>query len=126
MVTCIGLNVLTTSLIAGRIIWQKRTIRKAFGDCEFSFLAYRLCSRVWIIWWLTTYLLCSVSVGDKHESYYDRVVTIIIESGLVSTAALIVELVLYAIDHTGARIIIDIQSQLVVRACMNSIDIPPV
>lgn len=55
-------------------------------------------------------------------AYYDRVVAIVIESGVVYTAALICQLILYSLKQTSTRLIFAITSQVDVGAfcCIGS------
>lgn len=39
MITSLIFNILTTGLIAGRIWWHKRTLKRAFGDRAWNFAA---------------------------------------------------------------------------------------
>lgn len=52
--------------------------------------------------------------GARHMAYYDRVVVIVVESGVVYTAALTSELILYTLKQTSTRIVFAMLSQLTV------------
>lgn len=106
------MNVLTTSLIAGRIMWLKRDLRNAFGEGIFGFGFFLIFVPT------STHFI----EGVRHMAYYDRVVAIVVESGSVYTAALICQLILYTLKQTSTRITFAIFSQLNVGAfcCIRS------
>lgn len=62
----------------------------------------------------TAFPLIDRDLDAKHIDYYDRVLAVVIESGLVYTASLVAQLVLSLTNSTGTYIIIGIDSQIVV------------
>lgn len=58
-------------------------------------------------------LLISVP-GVQHMYYYNRVITIVVESGAIYTSALICELVVYVANNSGFFIVMRVISQVVV------------